>query len=152
MRKNSLWIVLFLITGALLVACDVTVKAGYFEKDRASALARVEEFRRLYNAQNYAELYELGAPAMKVAVTREQFIASAQASLAQYGKYKSSVLAATSCFPNEVRLVYHSEYEKGKVTEWMAWSVPKDVALLVLYRVSPGYDQIKNESQKNCPS
>ena len=135
-----------------LVACDVSVKAGYFEKDKASALARAAEFHRLYNAGAYDGIYEMGAPALKNAVTREQFVASAQASAEQLGKQKSSVLAAATCFPNEVRLVYHSEFEKGKVTEWMAWAVPSDKAFLVLYRVSPGYDEVKSDLPAKCPS
>lgn len=152
MRMSHRWSILFLLVGAPLAGCDGNVKVGHFAKDRASALARVVEFRSLSGAQNYAGLYELGAPTMKSAVTREQFIKAAQASSVQFGKYKSSTLVGTSCFPNEVRLVYHSEFEREKVTEWMVWSVPKDKAFLVLYRISPGHDEVKKESQVGCPS
>jgi glutaredoxin-related protein len=152
MRMSHWWSIILLLVGASLVGCEVKLKAGYFDKDRANVLARIEEFRRFNDTQNYAEIYELGAPALKSAFTREQFIAAAQASSVQSGKYKSSTLMATSCFPNEVRLVYHTEFEKGNVTESMIWSVLNDKALLVLYRVSPGYDEVKKESQVGCPS
>ena len=143
---------IFLLVGIILAGCDANVKVGNFDNDRASALDRVEEFRRLISEQNYAELYELGAPAMKSALTREQFIAALQATTVQFGKYKSSTLVGTSCFPNEVRLLYHSEFEKEKVTERMVWSVPKDKAILVHYQVYLGHEEFKKESQIGCPS
>ncbi len=140
-----------LLIGMSLAGCDVNVKLGNSDKDQTNALARVEEFRRFNDEQNYAGLYEIAAPALKSTLAREQFIANAQAYSDHLGKYKSSTLMGTSCFPNEIRLVYHSEFEKEKVTELFVWSIPADDALLVLYQTIPGYDEVKKDSQVGCP-
>jgi hypothetical protein len=144
------WLLLSAI--AVLSGCDANVKLGNFAEDRARALSRTHEFRELYDIKNFVGLYELSAPAMKSAVTQEQFISSAQASLLQFGKRKSSKLVGSSCFPNEVRLVYQSEFEQGSVTEWMVWQIPKDTALLAMYKIELGHAEFKKESQVGCPS
>jgi hypothetical protein len=141
-----------MLAGAVIAACDVQVKGGHFDKDRASALSRVQEFRRLYVDQNFSAIYALGAPAMKSAVTQEQFTATAQQSEAQFGKYKSSTLVASSCFPNEVRLIYHTQFEKQEATEMMVWAVPDNAALLLMYKISPGHAPFDKASQVGCPS
>jgi hypothetical protein len=88
---------------------------------------------------------------MKASMPKEQFISAAQAVIAQLGRYKSSVLVGSSCFPNEVRLVYDTEYEKAKVRELMTWSVPDDQAELVAYEVAQDRDEFHSESQVGCP-
>lgn len=151
MLKNIWYPVFFFLSAVLLSACDAGVKVGYFDDDKVNALSGGQKFRKLYNEQDFAELYELGAPVMKSAVTREQFVASARLSAAQFGKYKSSKLIASSCFPNEVRLVYQSEYEKAKVTEFMIWSIPNNTAQLVMYQIALGHSEFDKESQVGCP-
>ena len=144
------WLLLSAIVA--LSGCDANVKFGNFEEDRARAISRTQEFRRLYDEKNFVGMYELGGPAMKSAVAQEQFISSAQASYSQFGKHKSSTLMGSSCFPNEVRLVYQSEFEQGTVTEWIIWQLPADKALLVMYRIEPGKAEFRKESQVGCPS
>lgn len=150
-REKLLWPALFIIGIVFLVEHRINDKEDQYDKDRASAMFLADDFRLLYNTQSYATLYEIETSAVKGFMTQEQFIRSMQASMAQLGKYKSSTLVASSCFPTEVRLVYHSEYEKGKVTEWMVWSHPQDGSALAFYRITPGYDEIKKKSQSNCP-
>jgi hypothetical protein len=144
------WLLLSAIVA--LSGCDANVKLGNFAEDRARAISRTQEFRQLYDEKNFVGLYELGGPAMKSAVTQEKFISSAQVSYSQFGKRKSSTLMGSSCFPNEVRLVYQSEFEQGTVTEWMVWQVPKEKALLAMYRIEPGKVEFSKESQVGCPS
>jgi hypothetical protein len=140
-----------LLGAVTLSACDVHFKAGKFDEDKARALAGVEEFRTLYEKQDYARLYDIGAPALQASISKEQFVAAAQTSISRFGKYKSSVLVGSSCFPNEVRLVYDAEYEKAKVTEYMVWSVPDSKAELVMYQVAPGQSEFDKASQVGCP-
>lgn len=151
MRKNCRYLVLMLLGAAMLSACDVHFKAGHFNEDKLLALAGVEKFRMLYEKQDYAHLYDLGSPAMKASMPKEQFISVAQTAIAQLGRYKSSVLVGSSCFPNAVRLVYDAEYEKTKVRELMTWSVSDDQAELVAYEVTPDRDEFHKESQVGCP-
>jgi len=133
-----------------LVGCDV--KFGYFLKDRHTAEDAVADFRRFYAERNYTAIYDLGSPELKAAVSRDQFIAAAQASASHFGAHRSSSQAGASCFPNQVRLVYLTDYERGKATEWFAWSTAGDKARLVLYRISPGHDEVKNDASARCPS
>ncbi|MFZ6710509.1 hypothetical protein [Undibacterium sp. TC9W] len=146
------YFVVALLGAATLSACDAHVKAGYFDKDKAQALASVDKFRTLYEKQDYSRLYDMGSPVMKGSVQKEQFLTAVQASFAKYGKYKSSVLVGSSCFPNEVRLVYDAEYENMKVRELMVWSVPNNDAELVMYQISPGQGEFQKESQVGCPT
>lgn len=151
MRIYHRYLIPVLLCALALSGCDVHVKAGYFEKDKDRALAGVEKFRVLYKEQNYAHLYELGSAAMKAAVSEDQFVAAAQVSKAQFGEYESSVLVASSCFPNEVRLIYDAKYQKANVREQMIWSVPAGQAELTMYRVDKEQDQFDKSSQVGCP-
>ncbi|MFZ6732250.1 hypothetical protein ACO0LG_10040 [Undibacterium sp. Ji42W] len=146
------YLVLALLGATMLSACDVHVKAGYFDKDKAQALASVDKLRTLYEKQDYARLYDMGSTAMKASVQKEQFATTVQTSLAKYGKYKSSVLIGSSCFPNEVRLVYNTEYENMKVMELMVWSLSNSDAGLVMYQISPGQSEFQKQSQVGCPT
>lgn len=135
-----------------LPACDAKIKAGTFAEDKAQALTSVEKFRAFYEKQNYDRLYEMGAPAMKAAVSKEQFLQAVQSTNVKYGRYKSSVLVGSSCFPNEVRLVYDAKYEKANVREFMVWSVPESDAQLVMYQIGTGQDDFDKRTQQGCPT
>lgn len=145
------YLVLTLVTSAALSACDVHVKSGHFDEDKAQALVGVQKYRTLYESQDYARLYDLGSSALKAAVPKEQFVTAVQSAMAQYGRYKSSVLIASSCFPNEVRLAYDTQYERARVRELMIWSVPRGEAELMTYQVLPNQDEFQKESQVGCP-
>lgn len=151
MRKNYRYLITMLMGVAFLSACDVHFKAGRFDEDKARALDGVEKYRILYEKQDYAHLYELGSPALKAAVPKKQFISAVQGAMNEYGRYRSSVLVGSSCFPNEVRLVYDAEYDKAKVREMMTWSVSDSEAELVMYQVSPSWDEFNKASQVGCP-
>lgn len=90
-------------------------KVGYYDEQKTQALAGVEKFRMLYEKHDYARLYAMGAPAMRSSMSKDQFVSAVQTSITRYGRSKSAILVASSCFPNEVRLVYETEYEKAKV-------------------------------------
>ncbi len=152
MQKIYRYLVVALLGAATLSACDVHFKAGHFDEDKVQALASVDKFRTLYEKQDYARLYDMGSPAMRASVSKEQFTTAVQTSFAKYGKYKSSVLVGSSCFPNEVRLVYDAEYENMKVRELMTWSVPNSEAELVMYQISSGQSEFHKESQVGCPA
>lgn len=151
MRINA-WLLVLAHSVVSLAGCDFGVKFGYFEKDRAAAISRTQDFRSLSDQREFDKVYELGSPAMLAAVSKEQFVEAASATAAHFGARKSSKLVASSCFPNEVRLVYHSEFEHGAATEWMIWSIPGKEARLTMYKVSPGLDPFDKQKQLGCPS
>ncbi|MDR3428787.1 hypothetical protein [Silvimonas sp.] len=151
MCKHYRYQILLLLCAAALSACDAHVKAGSFDEDKAQALNAVEKFRELYGKHDYTDLYDLGSAAMKASITRDQFISAAQTSMAQYGEYESSVLIASSCFPNEVRLVYDAKYQKANVREFMIWSIPGSQAQLTMYQIKTGQEPFDKASQVGCP-
>jgi hypothetical protein len=151
MLKTYCRLVLSLLVFATLSACDVRIKSGNFDEDKALALAGVDNYRGLYEKQDYGHLYDLGSSAFKAAVLKEQFASAVQSAIAEYGKYKSSALVGSSCFPNEVRLVYDTEYERAKVRELMIWSVTGSQAELTAYQVLPSQGEFQKESQVGCP-
>lgn len=151
MLKTFRCIVLPFLAFATLSACDVRVKSGRFDEDRTLALAGVDKYRGLYEKRDYERLYNLGSSALKAAVPKEQFASAVQSAIAQYGNYKSSALLGASCFPNEVRLAYDTEYENAKVRELMIWSVSGSQAELTMYQVLPNQDEFHKESQVGCP-
>lgn len=132
-----------------VAGCDVEL--GYFTKDRAAAEAAVAKFRALYARGDYEGIYALGAPELQQAVNLAQFVSGAHATMENLGPLKSTRQAAASCFPNQVRFAYSSEFEKGPATELMTWSVHHGKANLVLYKVSPGRQTISAERATACP-
>lgn len=138
------------LSSAVLGACDV--KLGHFEKDRAAAMSATEKLHALYNEGKHDQLYELGSAALQQNITLEQFKASIANTRAQAGRQVSSKLVGSSCFPNEVRLVYHAQFEAGQFTESVMWAVPNDAARLVMYQISPGHVPTDKQAQKGCPT
>lgn len=151
MLKTNRYLVLTLLVSTLLSACGVHFKSGHFDEDKTEALAGVEKYRALYGNQDYEGLYDLGSPALKTAVPKEQFVSAVQSAMAQYGRYKASVLVGSSCLPNEVRLVYDTRYERANVRELMTWSVPGSQAELKAYEVLSSQADFHKESQVGCP-
>lgn len=133
-----------------VVGCDVRV--GRFAEDRAVALTATQNLRDLYNKQEFERIYGLGAPVLRAQITPDAFVAAVASSMHQSGRFVSTNLVASSCFPNEVRLVYHSKFEKGEFTESILWAVPTNNAKLVMYKLSPGHAAADRSLQKNCPT
>jgi hypothetical protein len=145
-RRVSLFIAT--LASAALASC---IKFGHFEKDRAAAISATETLHRLYNEEKYDLLYQISSRALQQSITLAHFKASISSTKLQAGKQISSKLVASSCLPNEVRLVYHSQFETGHFTESIMWSVPADTALLVMYQISPGHVPADKQAQKGCP-
>lgn len=150
MHRKVLFFVLVLLAGAAQPAGQFSLKAVYYDERRLQALAAVEKFRVLYEKHDYARLYAMGGPAMR-SMSKDQFVSAVETSIARYGKYKSATLVSSSCFPNEVRLIYGAEYEKAKVTEFMIWSFSESQPKLAMYQVSPGRPE-RPERQPGCPT
>ena len=147
-KKLVLWMTALMAT--VLMGCQTTAPQNTFEKNRAHALMGVADFRALIHAQDYVRLYEMLAPEHKSNITYEQFIEESRSTQMQLGAYRSANLVGSSCFGNEVRLVYRADFENLKATEWMVWSVRNNQVSLNRYQVIPGHAEFKKESQKNC--
>ncbi len=142
--------VVILLAAVVATACDV--KLGYFTDDRAVAISATQRLRELYNEGDYEGIYDLGSPTLQQQVSREQFVAAVTAGKEKSGRVRSSRLVGSSCFPNEVRLVYHSEFDNGKFTESVLWATPKHDAHLIMYHLSPDHVPTDTTAQKGCPT
>ena len=149
MKSPRTYLVMASLMSASLASC---IKLGSFDKDRAAAISATQTLHRLYNEDKHDKLYQLGSHALQQGITLPQFKASIANTKLQAGKQISSTLMASSCFPNEVRLVYHAQFESGPFTESIMWAVPGDTALLVMYQISPGHIATDKEAQKACPT
>lgn len=148
--KSSLRFSVAMAMVLCVAGCDV--EFGYFAKDRTAAEAAVNRFRALYAKGDYEGIYALGAPELQQAVSLAQFVSTAQTTMENLGPLKSTRQAAASCFPNQVRFAYSSEFEKGPATELMAWAVHQGKANLLLYKVTPGRETISPGRGTACPA
>jgi hypothetical protein len=150
MRTPAQSLAILVIVSAALVACDV--KLGFFEKDRAAALSATSKLHILYNEQKGDQLYELGSQGMQQSIPRPQFKESLANTRLQAGKQLSSTLVGSSCFPSEVRIVYHSQFESGPFTESILWALPGTTPQLVRYHIASGHAPTDKQAQKGCPT
>ena len=134
----------------MAVVSGCHVQSGNYAEQLAAAQAGVATFRQLYNRQNFDALYEMFDPAALGGQSRDAFVDSQRKFYSAVGAFRAATLIGTGCFPYEVRLVYHSEFEKAKVTEAMAWSVRDGKVAAKLYQVSNGYLEAKGDSSTSC--
>lgn len=150
MRLSLLALAVLTLVNVALTGCQV--KVGNYDKDRAAAVSATRKLQLLYNEEKDDQIYRLGSPDFQRSVPAAEFRSSLASIRLQAGKQVSSRLVAASCFPNEVRLVYHSQFATGPVTEYVLWVVPGDVAQLVSYRLTTGHEPVDRASQKGCPT
>jgi len=138
--------------GALVLALvgGCHIESGNYAEQLAAAQAGVTSYRQLYNRQDFEALYEMFVPGALGGQSRDAFVETQRKLYAAVGAFKMAALVGSGCFPHEVRLVYHSEFEKAKVTEAMSWSVRDGKAAATLYQVSNGYVDAKGDSSTSC--
>ncbi|NVD69802.1 hypothetical protein HUX88_04440 [Duganella sp. BJB1802] len=153
--QGKIWMIIRTIFFILLSAIFISgcnFQAGDFYQDRLASEDATHRLRKLYNEQRFSEIYDLGTPQMRESVSREVFVQSATESYARFGQFKKATEAGTACLPLQVRLVYLSEYEKGKVTEKLAWAMSHGRAELIMFNISEGYAPPTEEIKNQCPS
>jgi hypothetical protein len=150
MRSNKFMMVCAVFVALLASGCKVEL--SYFDKDRAHAEAAVSQLRAAYRAGDYKAIYAMGAPGMQQTVSEAALVAGVSASAERYGAFKYTNQATASCFLNEVRFIYLSEFEKGPATEMMIWQIHDGKAYLVMYKISPGLVEVKPNAEHACPA
>ncbi|MFL6658415.1 MAG: hypothetical protein ACJ8GW_10115 [Massilia sp.] len=142
---------LFCAAFTALLASGCNVELSYFDKDRAHAEAAVSQLRAAYRAGDYKAIYAMGAPGLKQAVSEAALVAGVSTSAERYGALKYARQATASCFANEVRFIYLSEFEKGPATEMMIWQLHDGQAYLMMYKISPGLVEVTPNAEHACP-
>ena len=56
-------------------------------------------------------------------LTKAELVAAMATSHESFGPVQSSTLRAASCFPRQVRLVYHTQYLRNDATEIFVWQL-----------------------------
>ncbi len=113
--------VLFLIATSIFSACT-SVKFNYYSDNKKLAEKVVEQYHRLYNEQNYEEIFNSAHEEAKATKSKEALGYVLAEAFEKYGKYISSELAyskVTTISTNErqVEMVYKSKFENGTRNE-----------------------------------
>jgi hypothetical protein len=111
------FVILFLITASIFSAC-ASVKFNYYSDDEKRAEKVVQQYHKLYNEQNYEEIFNNAHEDAKATKSKEALGYVLAEAFEKYGKYLSSELAyskVTTISANErqVEMVYKSKFEKG---------------------------------------
>lgn len=117
MKTYSKFAVLFLIAISIFTACP-SVKFNYDSDDKKLAEKVVEQYHKLYNEQNYEEIFNTAHADAKATKSKEGLGLVLAQAFEKYGKYISSELAhskVTNISTNErqVEMVFKSKFENG---------------------------------------
>lgn len=105
-----------MISAAIVAAC-----AG--NRDQKLAEETVEKYHKLYNEQNYEEIFNSAHEEAKRTKSKEGLGFALAKSFEQYGRYLSSELVYTKIQPvpgsdeKQVEFAYRSKFEKGMRNE-----------------------------------
>jgi outer membrane lipopolysaccharide assembly protein LptE/RlpB len=127
-------VALVLATGP---GCDFNFKVGYFEEDKKAALVALDIFHQRLSDAHFEAIYENGSDVLR-AQPKEQLLAAMKETHEKWGKLTSSKVVASSCFPNEVRLLVEAQFEKGLAGEFIVWRVQNREAHLQHFQIFPG--------------
>ncbi|HVE57658.1 MAG TPA: hypothetical protein VNB22_12565 [Pyrinomonadaceae bacterium] len=117
MKTYPKFAVLFLITTSIFSAC-ASVKPEYDTEDKKLAGKVVEQYHRLYNEQNYEEIFNTAHKDAKATKSKEGLGYVLAEAFEKYGKHISSELVyskVTSIDANQkqVEFAYQSKFERG---------------------------------------
>lgn len=117
--------------------------AGPLLAPAESATATLHE---RYNNGDFGLIYEEAAPGLRAAATAEQVFTQLEGMQNEFGRFQEGTLAASGCHANEIRLMFHSSFEKQPGTEYIVYRVNDGTAALLSFNVAPGHTEIP-ESQ-----
>lgn len=140
-RKWKLLLALVVTAGAILFLLGFRLHIGYFAEDRQAALAAEAQLIRLFNSKQFDAIYDQAADAMRATVGREQAVQAMEATIKMYGPIVEDVEGATTCFPDQVRMLRWMKSSNGTdLTQLSQWSTPGDEAKLLMMNIFPGHD------------
>lgn len=120
----------------LLGACDVHF--GYYANDWKTADAAADVFHQYWTQGQFSAMYGMSSEALKRHQTERDFVQAAEQAMQIYGPIKESHQLRAACVPNQVRLVYQTDFRNGKASERMVLQVRDNKAELVSYEIVPG--------------
>jgi hypothetical protein len=141
------------ISAVILASCvGCSLRAGYYDRDRAVAEAALRTLHERLGKGQFDAIYQDSSEALRATVSKETLLAGMRATHETLGEFRGTEIKAATCFPEEVRLICYSDYEKGSTTEMVTWQVRDGIAKLVLFNVSPGRAEVPVVTEHSCDS
>jgi len=121
MKINFNILFLIIIFSAFLTN-SCSLKFGYYKEDKKLAEKAVEQFHRLYNEQNYEELYNIAHEEAKATKSKEKLIELMGRIYADYGKVLDSTVvradvSVLNAKERQVAMVCKTKFEKKEKYE-----------------------------------
>ncbi|PMQ12629.1 hypothetical protein [Janthinobacterium sp. AD80] len=132
----------------LLGACDIHF--GSFANDWKTADAATDVFHQYAAQGKFSAMYGMGSALMKQQQTEQEFVQAAEQGMQIYGPMKVARQLRAACFPNQVRLLYQTDFQNGKATEKLVWQVRGNKAELISYQVEPGEVDLDSLPDSSC--
>ena len=95
-------------------------------------------------------MYDMGSAALKQQQTGQEFVQAAGQGMQTFGPIKVARQLRTACIPNQVRLVYQTEFQNGNGSERLAWQVRDNKAELLSYQIVPGEVDVGTLPDSSC--
>ena len=140
---------MFLLFSLVLFSNCVSVKPIYNSDEQAKAERAVSEIHKLYNEQNFDELYNHLDEETRLNIPKDTILTGIKQTFEKWGKIQSANLSQAKVIPStqiQVRMIYNIKYEKGDGQEWYIAVIRGDKAYIVQVRNFEGFD--KGESGK----
>lgn len=154
-HKWKIALALVVLLGATLFALGLRIHFGYFAEDRRAALRAETLLVQRFNAGQFDQIYDAAADAMRAAVPRERTVEAMRATMAAYGTIVEDQEGATTCFPDQVRMVRWLKSSNGSnLTQMSIWYTPGGDARLLMMQISPGHASVDPEvvNRNRCSS
>jgi hypothetical protein len=153
-RRTKL--IVALIVGLLLVFfltfLHLRIHFGYYADDKAEVNAAEIKLIQQLNEQRFNDIYDAAADAFKAAQTRDKSTSVMKATYDLYGTITEDAEAATSCFPQQVRMVRWLKTSKGnELTEMSAWYVLNGKPTLLMFQVNQGHSPVSYSAAHGHP-
>jgi len=111
----------------------------------------VEPFHQRLSQGRYEDLYDMCHGHVQALETKQCLLAGIRGTLERFGNLVSAEQKIATCFPLEVRFVYHSRYDKGDAAEILQWRLEHVPPSLLLYHVSPGFGGLPKRVEHERP-
>lgn len=148
MKKTYLFIIvgivlagIIFVGGVFTILGAISVRPGYIADDKAMTEQAIKQFHDRLSAGQYESIYQDADVSLKQSFTQEHTIASMKDVRDRFGSVKTVTFSKLNVIvgaPVQIRAVYNTTYEKGKVTEAFTFIKQGDTVRLAHYQVFPG--------------
>jgi hypothetical protein len=125
----------------------VKVHFGYYAKDKLNSVSAEHATIQRLNSRQFDAIYDSFADNARKAVPRRLAVDAMAATVDRYGTITEDIEGATTCFPEQVRMVRWLKSSKGnELTAMIIWYIPdEEHAELVMMQIVPGHSSVNPE-------